>query len=218
MKNPALKAAGYFLRIKGLWKVTYSSPLPWSKINKNVFCPISRDGDFKSLQEIHTDVQQSLLLKRLSLCQRILDAAAVVYTLPYPLQCREEIVPFPFYNSLLHREKTYVNHYIRKGNKHKLKRKQIWLNMRKNFFSVRVIGMSCPARLESPFLEIFKTCLDSVLVNVLKRILQEQRGCTRWSPKSLPTSTILWFSYSVKTSEANWISSSYMFTAFLQVI
>jgi len=50
-----------------------------------------------------------------------------------------------------------------RGNGHKLKQRKFCLNMRKNFFPLRV-----PREVvESPSLEIFKTRLDKVLCSLL---------------------------------------------------
>jgi len=53
-----------------------------------------------------------------------------------------------------------------RGNGHKLKQKKLQLNMRKNFFPLRVTE-PCPRlpreAVESPSLEIFQTHLDKVL-------------------------------------------------------
>jgi len=57
-----------------------------------------------------------------------------------------------------------------RGNGHKLKERKFQLNMRKNFFPLRVTE-HCNRLLrefvESPSLEIFKTRLDAVLCSLL---------------------------------------------------
>ena len=57
-----------------------------------------------------------------------------------------------------------------RGNRHKLKHRKFRLNMRKNFFPLRVME-SWPRlpreAVESPSPEIFKTCLDKVLCSLL---------------------------------------------------
>ena len=56
-----------------------------------------------------------------------------------------------------------------RGNGHKLKHRKFRLNMRKNFFPLRVTEHCRLPRevVESPSLEIFKTVLDVVLCNLL---------------------------------------------------
>ncbi|KFV88712.1 hypothetical protein N308_06514, partial [Struthio camelus australis] len=55
-------------------------------------------------------------------------------------------------------------------NGHKLKHRQFQLNMRKNCFTVRVtehLNRLPSEVVASPSLEIFKTCLDVILGNML---------------------------------------------------
>jgi len=57
----------------------------------------------------------------------------------------------------------------RRGNQHKLKHRKFRLNMRKNFFTLRVTehwNRLLREVVESPSLEIFKTRLDKVLYNL----------------------------------------------------
>ena len=57
-----------------------------------------------------------------------------------------------------------------RGSGHKLKQRKFQLNMRKNFFTLRV-KQHWPRLsrevVESPSLEIFRTCLDKVLCSLL---------------------------------------------------
>jgi len=69
-----------------------------------------------------------------------------------------------------------------RGNGQKLKHRKFRLNMRKNFFPLRVTEPwhRLPRRVvESPSLEIFKTRLDEVLCSLLWMALLRQRGWTR---------------------------------------
>jgi len=55
-------------------------------------------------------------------------------------------------------------------NRHKLKHRKFCLNMRKNFFPLKVTehwNRLPRETVESPSLEIFKTCLDKVLCSLL---------------------------------------------------
>ena len=57
-----------------------------------------------------------------------------------------------------------------RGNGHKMRQRKFQLNMRKNFFPLRVTEPwpRLPRKaVESPSLEIFKTCLDKVLCSLL---------------------------------------------------
>jgi len=57
-----------------------------------------------------------------------------------------------------------------RDNGHKLKHRKFCLNMRKNFFTVRAMehwNRLPREAVDSPSLEIFKTCLDAVLCSLL---------------------------------------------------
>jgi len=57
-----------------------------------------------------------------------------------------------------------------RGNRHKLRHRKFHLNMRKNFFTLRVTEHCnrLPREvMDSPSLEIFKTLLDTVLCSLL---------------------------------------------------
>jgi len=69
-----------------------------------------------------------------------------------------------------------------RGNGHKLKQRKFQLNMRKNFFHLRVTEhwYRLPREVvESPSLKIFKTRLDKVLCSLLWVTLLRQGGWTR---------------------------------------
>jgi len=69
-----------------------------------------------------------------------------------------------------------------RSNGHKLKHRKFQLNMRKNFFPLRVMepwNRLPRGVVESPSLEIFKTRLDAVMCNLLSVTLLRQGGWTR---------------------------------------
>jgi len=81
-----------------------------------------------------------------------------------------------------------------RGNGHKLKHRKFQLNMRKNFFTPRVMEPwpRLPREVvESPSLEIFKTRLDVVLCSLLWVTLLRQGVGPSDPQRSLPTPTNL---------------------------
>jgi len=57
-----------------------------------------------------------------------------------------------------------------RGNRHKLKHRKFCLNLRKNFFTLRVMehwNRFSRGVVESPSLEMFKICLEEVLCSLL---------------------------------------------------
>jgi len=69
-----------------------------------------------------------------------------------------------------------------RGNGHKLKHRKFRLNMRKNFFTLRMMEHwnRLPREVvDSPSLEILKTSLDTVLCNLLEVSLFWLAGWTR---------------------------------------
>jgi len=81
-----------------------------------------------------------------------------------------------------------------RGNGHKLKHKKFHLNMRKNLFTLRVKEHRnrLPREVvDSPSLEIFKTCLDEVLCSLLLVTLLRQGVGLDDPQRSLPIPMIL---------------------------
>ena len=81
-----------------------------------------------------------------------------------------------------------------RGNGHKLKQRKLQLNMRKNFFTLRVTEPwhRLPREVvESPSPEIFKTHLDKVLCSLLWVTLLQQAVGLGDPQRSLPTPNIL---------------------------
>jgi len=69
-----------------------------------------------------------------------------------------------------------------RGNGHKLKQSKFQMNMKKNFFTLRVTEHwnRLPREVvESPSLEIFKTHLDKVLCGLVSVTLLWEEGWTR---------------------------------------
>ena len=76
-----------------------------------------------------------------------------------------------------------------RGDRHKLKHRKFRLNMRKNFFPLRVMehwNRLPREAVDSPSLEILKTRLDKVLYSLLQVTLLLQEGWTRW-PTEVPS-------------------------------
>ena len=81
-----------------------------------------------------------------------------------------------------------------RGHGHKLKHRKVHLNIRKHFFTVRVTEQwhRLPREIvDSPSLEIFKSCLDMVLGNWFYVALLSSGVGPEDLQRSLPTSTIL---------------------------
>ena len=81
-----------------------------------------------------------------------------------------------------------------RGKGHKLKQRKLQLNPRKNFFPLRVPEPwpRLPREaVESPSLEIFKTCLDAVLCSLLWVTLLGQGDGLGDPQRALPTLTML---------------------------
>jgi len=81
-----------------------------------------------------------------------------------------------------------------RGNGHKLNHRKFLLNMRKNLFPLRVTEHwnRLPREVvESPSLEVFKTCLDKVLCSLLYVTLLWQGVGLDDPQRSLPTPNIL---------------------------
>jgi len=81
-----------------------------------------------------------------------------------------------------------------RGNGHQLKQRKFYLNMRKNFFPLRVTEhwTRLPREVvESPSLEILKMRLDNVLCRLLWVTLLRQGVGLNDPQRSLPTPTIL---------------------------
>ena len=86
------------------------------------------------------------------------------------------------------------------------------ISMRKNFFPLRVTEPwpRLPREaVESPSLEIFQTCLDTVLCSLLWVTLLGQGVGLGDPQRSLPTQTILWFCDSVIHSNHSTLINSW---------
>ena len=81
-----------------------------------------------------------------------------------------------------------------RGNGHKLKQRKLQLNMKKNFFTLRVTehwNRLPTGAVESPSLEIFQPRLDTVLCSLLWVTLLQQGVGLGDPQRSLPPPTIL---------------------------
>ena len=81
-----------------------------------------------------------------------------------------------------------------RGNGHKLKQRKLQLNMRKNFFPLKVTEPwpRLPREaVESPSLEIFQTRLDAVLCSLLWVTVVGQGVGLGDPQRSLPSPTVL---------------------------
>jgi len=95
-----------------------------------------------------------------------------------------------------------------RGNGHKLKQRKFHLNMRKNFFTLRVTEPwnRLPREVvESPSLEIFKTCLDTVLCSLLWVTVLRQGVGLDDPQRSFPTPTMLGFCDSMRSNLIPWV-------------